>query len=342
MEFNFPPLPLAKIYGHDLTPEQCVMLKLMRGHRISLNEEAILSEVLIFYKKTYPYFKSIDLSKLDDKDAAKIIVYFKSVFNFPVFIQNVIIFQNVYRVTTIKNNYLESGKVRDVRYISYPPQNVIEELGVYGRCNSPKSTAFYCSFEPGVAVLETKPQTGQRIIISHWYNENEKDFFSYPITNNKTIENDSLKSATLAFQERMKYNHPLFAQILDLYFDFVSSEFVKDIRIENPKKYEYLFSAVFSDEILENSFMPVDHPVETLKHYDCIIYPSIAINYKSENLAIIPSSVSKLRPIFLEESIVVKTMYDNPDLSDDKLPILRKVLRTSIRIENNKIIWNDD
>lgn len=342
MEFTFPHLPTAKIYGQDLTPEQYVMWKLAREQRITLNEEAILTEALTFYKKAYPYLKSIDLSTLNDNDAAKIIVYFKSVFNFPVFIQNVIKFQNVYRVTTIKNNYLENGKVKDVRYISFPPQKVIEELGVYGRCNSPKSTVFYCSFEPGVALLETKPQTGQHIIISHWYNEKEKDFFSYPITNNKTIENDSLKSATIAFQERMNYNHPLYAQILDLYFVFLSSEFVKDIRIENPKKYEYLFSAVFSDEILENSFVPVDHHVEPLKHYDCIIYPSIAINYKSENLAIIPSSVSKLRPISLEESIVVKTMYDNPDLSDDKLPILRKVLRTSVGIENNKIIWNDD
>lgn len=342
MNFNFPALPKAKIYGHKMTPEQEVTMKLVQRQQINEQEEKVLLEAIDFYKIAFAYLKSIDLSLVNDNDAEKIIEFLKSVFNMQITIQNKINFYTLFRVTTVKNDFLENNKVRKVDYISYPPQKIIEKLGVYGRCNSPKSTVFYCSFEPGVAVLETKPQLGQRIIISHWHNDNAKDFITYPITNNKTIDNDSLKSATRAFEERMKYNHPLFAKILDLYFEFLSSEFVKDIEVKNPKKYEYLISAFFSDWMLENKFEPVEHPVEPIKHYDCVIYPSIAINYKAENLAIIPSSVQKLRPIFLEESIVVKTMYDNPDLSNNKLPIVRKVLRTSSKIENGEIIWNDD
>jgi len=342
MNLNFPALPPAKTYRQMTTPEQDVTMKLVQGQHITKQEEVLLTEAIEFYKNAFAYLKSIDLSAVDDNNVEKILGFLKSVFNMQITIQNKINFYNVFRVTTVKDVFLENDKVRDVEFISYPPKKIIEQFGVYGRCNTPTSTVFYCSFEPSVAVYETKPQIGQRIIIAHWHNYNAKDFISYPITNNKTIDNDSLKSATKAFQERMKYNHLLFYKILDLYFDFLSSEFVKDIEIKNPKKYEYLFSAFFSDWMLENKFKPIDHPVEPIKHYDCIIYPSIAINHKSENLAVIPSSVSKLRPIFLEDCIVVKTMYENFDLSNNQLPIARQILRKSTRIENNKIFWSDD
>lgn len=342
MNFNFPALPPAKKYGNMTTPEQDVIMKLVQLQKINKQEEATLIEAIEFYERAFAYLKSIDLALVDDNDGEEIISFFKSVINMHIITQNKINFHNVFRVTTVKEAFLENGKVRDVSFISYPPLEIVEQLGVYGRCNSPTSTVFYCAFEPGVAVLETKPKVGQRIIIAQWHNDKAKDFISYPITNNRTIDNESLKAATKAFQDRMHYNHPLFAKILDLYFDFLSSEFVKDIEIKNPKKYEYLFSAFFSDWILENRFKPHDHPVEPIKHYDCVIYPSISINYRSDNLSIIPTSVSKLRPILLEDCIVVKTMYENPDLINDKLPIVRKVLRRSIKIKNNKIFWSDD
>ncbi len=342
MKLRFPKLSLSKTYGNKTTPEQDVLLKLVQSQKISKNDEAVLIDAIVFYQKAFAYLKSIDLSKITDENAVQIKEYMRSVFNMQIIIQNKINFYNVFRLSFVKNNFLENGKVRNMDFIIYPPEKIIKKNDVYGRANTPNSTIFYCSFEPGVAVLETKPTIGQRIIIAHWYNENAKDFITYPITNNKTIDNDSLKSATKAFQERMKYNHPLFANILDMYFEFLSSEFVKDIRIQHPKKYEYLYSAYFSDWMLENKFEPVAHPIEPIIHYDSIIYPSIAINYKSENLAILPSSLEKLKPIHLEDSIVVKTMYENPDLSNNKLPIARKVLRVATTFDGKRIIWNDD
>ena len=325
-----------------MTPEQEILMKLVQGQTITCQDESVLEEAIEFYKKAFEYLKSIDLSSLVENDLDEIFIFLKSVFNMELTIQNKINFYNVFRVTTVSEKYLVNGKVRNIKYIKNPPKEIIIEKGVYGRANSPKSTIFYCAFEPGVFLLETKPEVGQRIILAQWHNDNKKDFISYPITNNKTIDNDSLKSATNAFQKRMQYNHPLFAEILDLYLDFLSSEFVKNVNVTNPKKYEYLFSAYFADRILDNSFEPVEHPTEPIKHYDCIIYPSIAINHKSENLAIIPQSVDKLRPFQLEDCIVVQTMYDNPDLSDDKLQILRNVLRTATKFDGDKIIWDDD
>jgi len=295
-----------------------------------------------FYKLAYAYLEQIDLSKLEDEDLEKLLPFLKSVFNINITVQNKINFNFVFRATGVSNKFLENGKVRDIKYISFPPKEIIKSNGVYGRANSPDSTLFYCAFEPGVAILETKPKVGDRIIIAQWINEGAKDFITYPITNNKTIDNDSLKFATKAFQERMSYNHPLFAEILDRQLSFLSSKFVKDITIKNSKKYEYLFSAYFSEKILDNHFDPIDHPTEPIKHYDAIIYPSIAIKHKSENLAIMPDSVSKLKPYQIEDCIVLKTMYDNPDLRDDKLPIIRNVIRRATEFNGNKIIWNDD
>lgn len=342
MNFNFPTIPTAKTFRSITTPEQDVIKKLAQLQQISKQEEATLTEAIEFYESAFAYLRSIDLALVNDNDAEKIISFLKSVFNMHIIVQNKINFHNVFRVTAIKDAFLDNGKVQDISFITYPPQKIVENLGVYGRCNSPNSTVFYCAFEPGVAVLETKPNVGQRIIIAQWHNDNAKDFISYPIANNKPIDNESLKAATKSFRDRMQYNHPLFARILDLYLNFLSSEFTKDVEIKNPKKYEYLFSAFFSDWLLENKFKTVDHPVEPINHFDCIIYPSIAINYKSENLAIIPASVNKLRAIFIEDSIVVETMYENPDLTNNKFPIVRVVLRRSTKIENNKVFWSDD
>lgn len=191
-----------------MTPEQEVLMKLVQGLTISKQEEDILTEAIEFYKQAFEYLKSIDLSALVEENLDEIFDFLKTVFNMDLTIQNNINFYNVFRVTTVTDNFLEHGKVRDTKYIKKPPKEIIIKNGVYGRANSPKSTIFYCAFEPGVAVLETKPEVGQRIIITQWYNDNAKDFISFPITNNKTIDNESLKAATNAFQKRMQYNHP--------------------------------------------------------------------------------------------------------------------------------------
>ncbi len=342
MNFDFPKLPPAKVYGEKATPEQDVMMRLLQGQKLTAGDEDVLKEAIEFYKEAFKFLKSVDLTRITDKDVEQLSPFLKSTFNMILTIQNKINFYNIFRVSFVRDQFLEKGKVRDLKFIMHPPLDIIQKGGVYGRANSPNSTIFYCSFHPGVAVFETKPEVGQRIIIAHWHNENAKDFTSYPITNNRTIDNESLKSATKAFDERMKYNHPLFAKILDLYLEFLSSEFVKDVKVINPKKYEYLFSSYFADMVLGNGFDPYDHPTEPIKHYDCIIYPSIAVKHKAENLGIVPASVSKLKPYHLEESIVVKTIYDDPDLSEDKLPITRRVLRTASKFDGNKIIWDDD
>lgn len=343
MKFNFPKAPSSKIYGARTTPEQDVIMKLIAEQEIDTNEEKILKEAFEFYQEAFKSLKAINLSAIEEKDLKEIFSFLRVVFNMKLTIQNKINFYSLYRVTLVKDLFLENGKVRNIKYLKNPPLDIVKKNGVYGRANSPKSTIFYCAFHPGVAVLEMKPEINDKIIIAEWVNENAQDFISYPISNNKTIKNESLELATKAFQERMTYNHPLFAKILDSYLDFLSSEFVKDSQIVHPKKYEYIFSAYFADMILDNSFEPIDHPIEPIKHYDCLIYPSIAVGFKSENLAILPISLKKIKLVKLQEILVKETFYNNLDLINDTvLPVAGEILRTATEFDEERIIWNDD
>ncbi|WP_285008830.1 hypothetical protein [Pedobacter faecalis] len=138
----------------------------------------------------------------------------------------------------------------------------------------------------------------------------------------------------------MKYNHPLFARILDLLLEFISSEFVKNTPVISPKRYEYLYSAYFADEMLDNSFEPVPHPVEELARYDALVYPSIANKYETENLAIMPESVKKLIPHqFLDCQVL---SLEPSELNGEPIPITVSILRKSYYIEGDLVIWEDD
>ena len=336
----FPQIPSAKIYQGEMTPEQEVQMKLVHEQKLSDEDEAILKESILFYKEAYTYLKSVDLVNLTENDAEKLISFLNQVFNFEFKAQNVIRFHEVYRVSFVYEEFLEKGKVRNLSFLREPPLELVQKKGVYGRANSPQRTVFYAAANPLIAILETKPKVGDRIIIGKWGHDPSKPFVTYPIMNSKVIKSPSLDKARKAFMDRLTFNHPLFAEIMDLHMEFFSSEFVKDIPVSNPKKYEYLYSAYFADNVLNNDFQPVAHPVEPLNHYDALIYPSIAIKHQEDNLAIMPESVKKLVPVqFLDCEVIG---YDTSEVEGDRIPIQVRLFRKSYSIENSNIIWEDD
>jgi len=337
---DFLNIPPAKIYKEEMTPEQQVTFKLVHGQKISEEDEAILQEAIEFYELAYPALKSIDLSSITDDEALEVMKFMKSVFNMEIMVQNKITFEDSYRVSFLKDAFLEKDKVRNLGFLKHPPVEVNKAQGVYGRANSPNSTLFYCASHPDVAILETKPKVGDRIIIGHWKHDPKEKFVTYPLMNEKHVKTEELLKARSKFEERMTYNHPLFAKIMDLLLEFICSEFVKDSPVVSPKRYEYLYSAYFADQILDNSFEPVPHPVEELAHYDALIYPSITSKYETENLAVLPESVKKLIPYQFIDCIVVSE--DASELDGDRIPVTVKVLRRSYWIENELIIWKDD
>ena len=343
MPMKFPDLPPAKIYGELMTPEQTVIHKLIQRQEITKEEEDILREAIEYYKQLYPFLKNIDLSIISEEDAVELKRYTERAINTIIYPKNTIRFPSVFRVTLVRDAFLQDGKIRETKFVSFPPLETIKEQGIYGRANSPDSTVFYCAFHPGVAVLETKPKVGDRIILTEWENFENKPFVSSPVTNNKTIDNEGLKAATAAFEETKKYNHPFFAEIMDLYFEFFSSELVKDGEVRHPKKYEYLFSGLFADRALDYGTDEGQEDQAKRRNVDCLIYPSVANQHRSENLAIVPDAISALRPRHMLDAIVTETLYDNPDVTNGRLPIRLNVLRRAIDIYGGaNIKWSDD
>jgi hypothetical protein len=335
MKFTFPELPDCKLYDGKMTPEQRVFDKLVHRQEVSESEEKILKDTIDFYKITFDYLKSINLSIITEEESNTILEFLHRVFNIEVGILNDISNLLIFRVSIIKDSFLENGKVRDPMYLSYPVLDLIQKSGIYNRANSPNTTVLYASFNENVALRETKPVAGSRIIISKWVNDTGKQFHAYPITNNDSVDNLELRRATQAFLEAKKDMHPLVAEITDLHLKFLSSEFIKDTPIMSSRRYEYLFSSFFAEKILSGN-----NPEDTYPETELIIYPSIAYKHREENLALSPKAVTYLKIVELKEYRVINTNYDSFIDVNQKAANL-DLMRSSDWIEDHLIIWDD-
>jgi len=242
----------------------------------------------------------------------------------------------LFRVTVVREEFLDKGKVRDTKYLTHPPLEVIQKSGVYNRANSPNTTVFYASFNENVALRETKPPKGSRIIISKWKNKLNRKFISYPLMNNDTVKNEALEESTKAFKEAKKTMDEHMYKINDLLLRFLSSEFVKDTPIVNPKRYEYLYSSFFAEQVLKGKIFN-----DPAKETDLIVYPSVAYNHKEDNVAVSPRSMNDLKIVGATEFSVKETHYDKTTNIEEKAADL-DLLRTFWWIEDDYIIWDDE
>ncbi|MCE7070592.1 RES domain-containing protein [Dyadobacter sp. CY327] len=289
--------------------------------------------------KAYKFLKNIELSAITVNEEKRIKDFLGEILLFVGILQEPLYFKYLYRITTVRDIFLDGDKVRNPDFISYPPLSVVKSNGFYGRANTPDSTVLYCSFHPNIALLEIKPKVGERIIISQWEKENNDPFISSPILNSSITANEGVLKTFKSFEKMMKNQNSLFKRITSLYFEFIAHEFVKDIAISSKKRFEYLFSAYISDMVLRNRYAVGD----SIPHYDCIIYPSIAAKHRTDNVAICQESVKKIKPVFMEDCVVMETRYDNLDMhAPDKSIISGRILKSSDVIEKDSIIWNDD
>ncbi|WP_321321632.1 RES domain-containing protein [Labilibaculum sp.] len=336
MIFNLPKIPDSKKYKGEMTTEQKAILKCIAEVELSEDEKTTLQESIEFYKSVFPKLKGIDLSIITDEQVIELKEYIKVVFNFFMTISNDIHFDFLFRVSIIKDDFIEKRKVRNPKFLGFPPLELVKRQNVYNRANSPDRTVLYASFYENVALRETKPQVGERIIISTWQNITGNPFNSYPISNSSVI-NEGVEKATNAFKNTMKVNHPLFAEIMDLVLGFLASEFVKDDEIQSNHKYEYLYSAFFSDQIL--SPRNINDPTP---YTDFIIYPSIAWKHEHENVAVVSKTAKeKLKLIKAVEYEIEETYYEY-NLKKDQMPVKLKFIRAADWIEEDMIIWEDE
>lgn len=336
MTFNFPDIPKSKVFNDDLTLEQKALDNYIKNNKFEDKEKIIIQECIAFYKKAFFYLKSLPLSDFNVKEAKDVWNYLKNVFNFKIVIENDNNFNEAYRVTIVREKYLEKGKVRNPKYLYNPSLKINQERGIYNRCNSPNSTAFYASFHKNVALRETKPKKGDIIIISTWKNQSGCSFTSYPISNALITNNIGNSKATEAFEQMMRKHHPLFREHFEIILKFISSEFVKDDEVISEKKYEYLYSAFFSEHILKEN-----NPKDSTPSFDFIVYPSVAYKHFEDNICIPERTLHRLKPIYLQEFEVIETYYDKP-LSLVDPPADLRLIREATWITDDIIIWEDE
>ncbi len=335
MDFNLPELPIYKQYKGTITPEEFVLFKLNHNTSIDESEIKILQDCLDFYKRCFNALEKINLTELNATTEAELIDYLNNIFSIAYLTCRYISFNYLFRVSIIHDDFLECNKVRDIKYLSYPSKELIKEKNIYNRANTPNSTVLYASFEQPVAIMETKPRDGDRIIITRWQNVSNKEFNCYVIPNIDTIKNKDLLENALAFKNHKQAMHPLKFEILDTILLFISKQFVKEVKCQSNQRFEYLFSAFFTEQILR------DEPSSNLEFIDCIKYPSVACNHTRENLVIHPKSVNKLRILDAVEMKIISINYDNT-FDWENIPVKYEIKRKSSQIIGNRIIWNDD
>jgi hypothetical protein len=191
-------------------------------------------------------------------------------------------FAEIHRLTINKRVLGENKRIRDIKYLKYPPADMVSK---YGRCNYPHQSVLYSSFLGFTAMNESQPRVGDLITESKWRLKKNQTLVYCPIFKNQPLH-DVVNIRTLEinkiFKRKLK-EYPKFEQEkIDVLVQFIADAFTK---IVNPNNhYDYIFSSYFSNKIFN------DFENGTI---EAIYYPSVKERLSFENLAIKPDVFDK-------------------------------------------------
>ena len=233
------------------------------------------------------------------------------------------------RLTINKRVLGENKRIKDIKYLKYPPADKIK---TYGRCNLPGQSVLYATFVEMTALNELKPHPGDLITKTTWRVKGNQKLMFCPIFRNQPTEKDVLNPRTFEinqqYEKELKKYPDNIRKHIDTLVQFVADAFSK--RITSGNHLDYIFSAYFADKIF-NQFE--DGRIEA------IYYPSVQDKLSFENLAIKPDSFdTKYDLIEVHDSVVAvdprngSRGYFMEGLSDCK----------SFDYTTGKILWDND
>lgn len=335
---SFPRLPDYKTFkGKNPTEEQIALSHILQTNTATERDINTIRKAILFYKECFTKLQQIDLSILTDLQCEKIKKYLGSVLTINPIMNNEINLGYIYRVTVVEGFMLEGNKVRSKNFLKYPPLKFNKRNGVYNRANSPDSSLFYASSFPSVALQETHPSKGKRVIISTWAYKSALPLTAFPLCLTAGIPNEYADKNNYAFEQMHDILHPVVFELFECFFTFFTSEFIKAPSIINPKRYEYLFSAIFSEKLLTR--MPKN---TNFQNFDCIVFPSVAWNHLPDNFAILPKIINKnFALIDSKEYEVEETFYDK-EVNIEEFPARLRLIRSSSKIDHTIVHWDDD
>ena len=214
----------------------------------------------------------------------------------------------------------------------------------FGRANRPNQAIFYCSTNHEVAIKEATQWhiTDFGTLISRNmlkdYNPHVKfvTVSIWEITKDLKVASLFLNEEAMAVnpvvgffgkklknEERNGWDHKVLKS-KNLILEFFSNEFAKrDIKQQS----DYFLSAYYANEI---------HSIgEVTSSFDGVVYPTVALDYKGENIALIETAYKdKLEFVKAYHNYVFNHEFENKSM------VIGEVLETVDR-QGDKLIWKD-
>ncbi len=172
-------------------------------------------------------------------------------------------------------------KPNNIKDMTYPPAKLITK---YQRVNRPGQSVFYCCADRRVPFSECFAKTGDRFILSRWKT------VSRLFVNNIGYLNDNIMGLQPKSLDELKEANRLIR-------NFIDEEFTKNVNEGEEYLYKITIALAekhFSDDI-----------------FNGLLYPSIAIKARSDNLALKPHYVDKNLMIEKVEFIQIVSVKDS-------------------------------
>lgn len=154
-------------------------------------------------------------------------------------------------------------KPNNIKDITYPPAKLITK---YQRVNRPGQSVFYCCAGRRVPFFECFVKTGDKFILSQWKT------VSRLLVNNIGYLNDNIMGLQPKSLDELKEANILIR-------NFIDEEFTKIV--DKGKEYLYKITIALAEKHFSDDV------------FNGLLYPSIAIKARSDNLALKPNYVDK-------------------------------------------------
>ena len=207
-------------------------------------------------------------------------------------------------VRTVINEAIvqRNARLHSLENLRYPPLNM-KDLP-YNRANLKGQSVFYGASHSFPAIVETKPKEGQLITISDWEIIHGCEIRQFVVCQDSEIAAQNDPFLLDRYNEHLRMLYKLDADtlsIIDGIYDFIVQAFTK---VVNPKnKQGYLISALFADHILNHGSPKVD----------AIIYPSVAFNNYTLNIAVTPECLNSCFKMTEAKEMLVTQSLDQGD-----------------------------
>lgn len=335
---DLPEIPDTKKYlnGSQMTEEQTIGFKLLNGLDITEEEQMKFSMLETFYDELKEKLSVLDYESFTTDEVEQFKNYIFYAFNYRISASNKIKIFSTYRLVVNESVSGQNESITDTKYLTYPPLDIVKKIGRFNRANSSNCTLFYSCENINTSLKEIKPPKHKLITVGVWVPKNRNEFNGYAISNSERAGavNPGVRKANEAFENHKEELHAQFFRFSKNYLDLIGEEFTKEVN----HHYEYIISALFA----ESTLYDMNYQREQ-GDFECVIYPSVGNNFRSDNVAFVPEVIDN--DFILEKAIEfeIEEQHYNKEytVTHPETITLAKIrnLKTSKAINGNQIVW---